>query len=190
MEAVVPESNTFLVDSSSQRHIVDAWLLVGSRGLAASYPNFVQWRHTGFAADGLSAPVLAALLCVYLVPAAGLYLALTVGRSSQLSARTVPLRRLALLIVAVPPAFTLLGVLLLLMKITGADAAVWRGLCASVMIELRSEFKRRRIVYEQKLQSRRSCLLEFRGWPGIRLDNQDPHARYGVQRLSAPCQSR
>jgi hypothetical protein len=69
-----------------------------------------------------TATALAGLLCAYLVPAAGFSLALALGQSSEATARTVLLRRLALFIVASPPAFTLLGVLLYLMRISDADA--------------------------------------------------------------------
>jgi hypothetical protein len=108
---------------------LNAWLLVGAGGLTACYPNFLQWWHTSYTAHGLSAAALTALFCVYFVPATGFYLALVLGRSSLLTVRTLLLRRLALLMVAVPPAFSLLGMMLLLMKINDADAAVWRGAC-------------------------------------------------------------
>jgi hypothetical protein len=125
-------SRTATADLGSRRVIVDAWLLLGAGALTVSYPNFLNWWHSSYSAHGLTATALAWLLCAYLVPVAGFSLALALGQSSQPTARTVLLRRLALFIVVTPPAFTLLGVLLYLMRISDADAVAWRGLCALV----------------------------------------------------------
>jgi hypothetical protein len=100
--------------------------------LAGSYPALLQSRHGQYLAHGITLSALLALVGAYVVPVAGFCAGVAFGRVPQPSGRTVLLFRLSLIMVATPPAFTLVGVVLYLMKITGADTGVWVALCAII----------------------------------------------------------
>lgn len=105
------------------------WLWLLPFAAALYYPWALQWAHAGFLAhDAPRLTPLFSLLTAYLVPLAGFLVLYVLGQQAVLTDRLVLARRLAHLAVAAPPAYTLLGVLLYLMKINGHDIAVWTGL--------------------------------------------------------------
>lgn len=105
------------------------WLWLLPFAAALYYPWALRWAHAGFVArDGSGVAPLLSLLTAYLAPLAGFLALYALGRQAALTDRLVLARRLAHLAVAAPPAYTLLGVLLYLMKINGHDIAVWTGL--------------------------------------------------------------
>ncbi len=83
--------------------------------------------------DGAPLAAGAWLLSACLAPLSGVLAVHLLGRHA-VSARQLTAARLAHLAVAAPPLFTLMGVLLYLMKINGHDAAVWSGLWAVLLL--------------------------------------------------------
>ncbi|MFM0572072.1 hypothetical protein PQQ88_27565 [Paraburkholderia caledonica] len=101
--------------------------------LALGYP----WYLTKFfeATDSHStASALFAIALVYAVPASAFVSLLSLGRLTVSGRQGVILRRLAHFTFASPPLYVIVGVLLYLMKVNGADAKVWLGLWATVIV--------------------------------------------------------
>jgi hypothetical protein len=93
---------------------------------ALCYPFLLAQLHR-YATAGFGAWASLLLTLVCLIPAAGLLNIYRLGKRPQPGARSVLARRLSHLVVATPPLFTLLGVVLYLMKIDGIDGVVWIG---------------------------------------------------------------
>jgi hypothetical protein len=104
----MPGSETSATAGRSGGSSLHIWLLVATGVLAAFYPTLLQAWHAQYLAHGITLNALFALSTAYLVPAAGFSLAVAFGRPPRPSSRTLLLRRLSLIIVAVlyglPPA--------------------------------------------------------------------------------------
>ena len=100
--------------------------------LALGYP----WYLTKFyeATNHSTVGALFAMALVYAVPASAFVSLLTLARLDVSGRHAVILRRLAHLTFASPPLYVILGVLLYLMKINGADGKVWLGLWSAVIV--------------------------------------------------------
>ncbi|MBP0596034.1 hypothetical protein J8I87_41795 [Paraburkholderia sp. LEh10] len=100
--------------------------------LALGYPWYLTrfYEATG---NHSTAGALFAMALVYAVPASAFVSLLTLGRLDVSGRQTVILRRLSHLTFASPPLYVIVGVLLYLMKINGADGKVWLGLWAAVI---------------------------------------------------------
>lgn len=116
-----------LVDTPSAS-VITEWLWLLPFAAALYYPWALSWSqqaHVG----GAGGPVtLALILSAYAVPALAFACVYFTGAQPAITGRLVLARRLACLAVAAPPAYTLLGVLLYLMKINGHDIQVWTAL--------------------------------------------------------------
>jgi len=111
------------------------WLLPFAAALA--YPWTLAQFHLAYS-DGheMTAAAALALLGAYAVPALGLWLAWRLGAQQGRGIAPASLRaaRLAQLVIAAPPLYTLLGVFLYLMKINDHDGAVWVGLWCTAAV--------------------------------------------------------
>lgn len=111
--------------ANSQRE----WLWLIPFAAALYYPWALQWANTTIASIGQITPyAFIQILTAYTVPIIGFAVLHHLGKQETLTDRLVLARRLSYLVVAAPPAFTLVGVLLFLMKINGHDNAVWTGI--------------------------------------------------------------
>jgi hypothetical protein len=104
-----------------------AWLWLPAITSALAYPFALRAFHATYTSDGFDLGSLLAVTAAYAVPAFGLWVAWWLGRCAPTHARTLLARRVAHLVVAVPPAFTIVGVVLHLMHIENADIPVWIG---------------------------------------------------------------
>ena len=111
-----------------------AWLWLPTLIFAAVYPLCLKAFHNEYIANGMDLWATLALALAYSVPAFALFVAWRLGGVERFSTRTLLARRVALFAVAAPPAFTLLGVLLYLMKISNADVAVWIDMWIAIAI--------------------------------------------------------
>lgn len=102
------------------------WLWLLPFGAALAYPFFLDAFHSSVST---ASPGWWWLLCAFLVPFVGLAAAHRLRRAAHGQGAALLSLRLAHAVVAAPPLFTLMGVLLYLMKIYGHDNAVWLGLC-------------------------------------------------------------
>lgn len=108
------------------------WLWLLPFAAALYYPWALQWSNLAHV-GGAGGPVtLALMLSAYAVPVVAFYCVFVTGVQPMMSARLVLARRLACLAVATPPAYTLMGVLLYLMKVNGHDLVMWSGLWLAV----------------------------------------------------------
>jgi hypothetical protein len=101
--------------------------------LALGYPWYLA-RFYEAASSHNALDTLFAVALVFAVPASAFFSLLSLARLDAGGARTIILRRLAHFAIASPPLFVILGVLLYLMKINGADGKVWLGLWAAVIV--------------------------------------------------------
>jgi hypothetical protein len=130
-----------LTDKDSLSHESEAawvWLLPFAAVLA--YPQLLALFYSQVHESGGSRTLaVVSIVLAFGVSALGFATALRVGRSGQPGSRGLTARRFAYLTIAAPPMFTFLGVILYLMKIDGADAAVWSGLwiAAAVLAAMR-----------------------------------------------------
>ncbi|MDQ0740294.1 hypothetical protein [Pseudomonas sp. W4I3] len=108
--------------------VVFEWLWLLPFAAALYYPWALLWSNQAHVAGAGSLVTVGWMLTAYAVPLTAFVCVYVTGAQPLISGRLVLARRLACLAVAVPPAFTLLGVLLYLMKIYGHDIAVWSGL--------------------------------------------------------------
>jgi len=110
------------------------WMWLAPFAAAPFYPYALDRFHNAYVGAHAMGPMAwLYLLAAYAIPALGLLFAWRLGAAAPQDLGPARLRaaRLAQLVVAAPPMFTLLGVLLYLMKIAGHDGAVWLGLwCA------------------------------------------------------------
>ncbi|MDZ5431353.1 hypothetical protein T3H00_01560 [Pseudomonas fluorescens] len=104
------------------------WLWLLPFAAALYYPWALSWSNQAHLAGAGSLVTVALLLTAYAVPTIAFICVYLTGAQPVITGRLVLARRLACLAVAAPPAYTLLGVLLYLMKIYGHDMAVWTGL--------------------------------------------------------------
>lgn len=104
------------------------WLWLLPFAAALYYPWALQWSNQAHVAEAGAPVTLALMLSAYAVPILAFYCVFVTGMQPVMTARLVLARRLACLAVAAPPAYTLMGVLLYLMKINGHDLWVWSGL--------------------------------------------------------------
>lgn len=104
------------------------WLWLLPFAAALYYPWALAWSNQAHVAGAGTPVVLALILSAYAVPLLAFACVYATGVQPVMSARLVLARRLSCLAVAAPPAYTLMGVLLYLMKIEGHDIAVWSGL--------------------------------------------------------------
>lgn len=110
-----------------------AWILPFAAALL--YPWFLASFHAELAgAHRLTWLAWFWIACAYLVPAIGVGCAYRLGTCQRRSPVHVLGARLAHVVVAVPPLFTLMGVLLYLMKIEGHDGMVWAGLWSAMLV--------------------------------------------------------
>lgn len=108
------------------------WLLAATV-LALGYP----WSLAKFYEEHHNHHTVGALLAIALVFAVPVFAFLSLQRLARVDTddrRVVILRRLAHLTFASPPLFVILGVLLYLMKIYGADGKVWLGLWSVIIV--------------------------------------------------------
>jgi hypothetical protein len=102
--------------------------------LALGYPWYLAAFYAALK-DHRMVGVLIAITLVFAVPAAAFISIIKLSRRlDTTSPKVVILRRLAHLTFTSPPLFVIMGVLLYLMKINGADARVWLGLWAAVIV--------------------------------------------------------
>lgn len=104
------------------------WLWLLPFAAALYYPWALAWGNQAHLAGAGTPVVLALILSAYAVPLLAFACVYVTGAQPAMSARLVLARRLSCLAVAAPPAYTLMGVVLYLMKIYGHDIAVWSGL--------------------------------------------------------------
>ncbi|QZP36093.1 hypothetical protein K5K95_25535 [Pseudomonas sp. DR48] len=104
------------------------WLWLLPFAAALYYPWALSWSNQAHLSGASPLVTVAIMLTAYAVPAMAFICVYLTGAQPVISGRMVLARRLACLAVAAPPAYTLLGVLLYLMKIYGHDIAVWTGL--------------------------------------------------------------
>lgn len=110
------------------------WLWLLPFIVALGYPFFLASFHGQFAAaHAMTALAWLEIACAYAVPALALAVAHRLRAGGQ-TPQALLGARLAQAVVVAPPLFTLLGVLLYLMKIDGHDGAVWSGLLAVLMV--------------------------------------------------------
>jgi len=112
------------------------WLWVPAVGGACVYPFALRAFHHAYLGRGWSPATWLDLGAAYAVPAFALWVSAVLGTVSPLSARALMARRTALLVVATPPAFTLLGVVLYLARIEGNDIPVWIVTWAVIAVAL------------------------------------------------------
>ena len=112
------------------------WLWVPAVGFAIVYPFALDAFHAAYIIHGWSVAALFYITAAYCVPGFALWAAWRLGGMSHPSARALMARRIALFVVAAPPAFTLLGVILYLMKIQNADIPVWIAMWAVIGVLL------------------------------------------------------
>lgn len=98
-----------------------SWLLPVAA--AVSYPTLLAMSHA--AGGGSPYSRLGLLLGAFLVPVSGMLALFGLERASAPGGRLFVAKRASTLVVAAPPMYTLMGVLLYLMKINGHDNAVW-----------------------------------------------------------------
>lgn len=102
---------------------------------ALYYPWGLKWANASIVLNhGLTLGGLLSLVSAYLTPIVGFYCLYRLGKQEVPTDRLVLARRLSHLAVAAPPAYTLLGVLLYLMKIYGHDIGVWTALWAALTV--------------------------------------------------------
>ncbi len=103
-----------------------AWSWLPPFAAVLAYPHLLAAFYQRFNGS----PVLAvlAMASAFAVTVLGFAFVWRLGHAPHPTARSLTARRFAYLTVAAPPLFTFMGVLLYLMKIEGADAAVWTGL--------------------------------------------------------------
>jgi hypothetical protein len=92
--------------------------------LVLLYPTLLSSAHAEGGSGRVAARVLL-LAAAYLVPLSGLVLLWYSNRDTGPDAYLFRAKRIATLVVAVPPLYTLMGVVLYLMRIDGLDNAVW-----------------------------------------------------------------
>lgn len=97
-------------------------------GAMLIYPSLLSAAHAAFVGGDLAIGS-AWLLLAFLAPLSGLGVAYFLRQSDEGS--NEGLARIASWAVVVPPAYTLVGVVLYLAKITISDQVVWLGLCAA-----------------------------------------------------------
>jgi hypothetical protein len=103
------------------------WLL--PLGAALCYPWSLRWFNLEFApAPANVPPALLALLSAHAVPVIGFVCAYRLAREPEPMPRVIFARWFAHLAVGVPSFYTLLGVVLHLIRVTGLDIAVWTAL--------------------------------------------------------------
>ncbi|OXC76765.1 membrane protein [Caballeronia sordidicola] len=101
--------------------------------MALGYPWYLAWFYTAVS-DHSAAGVLVAVACVLAVPASAFASLLTLARLESTDGRVTIFRRLAHFTFASPPLFVIVGVLLYLIKVNGADAKVWLGLWSAIIV--------------------------------------------------------
>ncbi|QCP52847.1 hypothetical protein FAZ95_27415 [Trinickia violacea] len=101
--------------------------------LALGYPWYLA-RFYEEAGSHHTVGALFAIALVFAVPASAFLSLLSLARLDVSGGQAVVLRRLTHFTFASPPLFVILGVLLYLMKINGADGKVWLGLWAAVIV--------------------------------------------------------
>ncbi|MFC0401690.1 hypothetical protein [Paraburkholderia rhizosphaerae] len=101
--------------------------------LALGYPWYLA-RFYEEAGNHHTLGALFAIALVWVVPASAFVSLLSLARLDVIDAKAVILRRLAHFTFASPPLFVIIGVLLYLMKINGADGKVWLALWATVVV--------------------------------------------------------
>jgi hypothetical protein len=100
--------------------------------LALGYPWYLA-RFYETAGNHHTTGELLALALVFAVPLSAFFSLVSLARLDLSSGHVVILRRLMHFTFASPPLFVILGVLLYLMKINGADGKVWLGLWGAVI---------------------------------------------------------
>lgn len=109
-----------------------AWLWLPAALSVFAYPFALDAFHAAYAAHGFAPGAVLAISVAYSVPAFAVWVAWRLGRIAHPRARTLVARRAVHLFVATPPIFTLMGVLLYLMKINNADIPTWIGLWTAI----------------------------------------------------------
>lgn len=110
-----------------------AWVWVPCVVGALAYPHLLAAFHLQFSsADGSLVGAVTAMILAFGVSALGLLGAFASGRNDFQGPRVRTARRITHLVVAVPPLFVLMGVLLFLMRVEGMDVAVWTALWLAV----------------------------------------------------------
>ena len=112
------------------------WLSVLPVLAALYYPWALIAAHQSYTSATPSLAFLLYLIAAYAVPVFGLICAWRVGCGQQdpSDARRAIARKMGCAAVAAPPAYTLMGVVLYLIKVNGAEMAVWTALCLSVAL--------------------------------------------------------
>ncbi|WP_233836398.1 hypothetical protein [Paraburkholderia sp. ZP32-5] len=101
--------------------------------LALGYPWYLA-RFYDEAGNHHVMGALFAVALVFAVPVSAFFSLLSLARLERSEGKAVILRRLAHFTFASPPLFVIVGVLLYLMKINGADGKVWLGIWACVIV--------------------------------------------------------
>lgn len=112
--------------SSPYWHFVPTMLVLAYPWYLAKFNEAIDSHNT--------AGALFTIALVYAVPASAFVSLLTLARLDVSSWQSVILRRLAHFTFAAPSMYVIVGVFLYLMKINGADAKVWLGLWAAVIV--------------------------------------------------------
>lgn len=101
--------------------------------MTLGYPWYLARFYEG-AGSHHTVGALFAIALVFVVPLSAFFSLQSLSRLDVSDGRVVILRRLAHFTFASPPLFVILGVVLYLMKIQGADGKVWLGLWAVVIV--------------------------------------------------------
>lgn len=110
-----------------------AWVWIPCVLAALAYPHLLATFHYQFnSADGSRVLALPAMILAFGVSGLGLLGAFASGRNGLQGPRVRIARRIAHLVVAVPPLFVFMGVLLFLMRVEGKDVAVWTAVWLAV----------------------------------------------------------
>ncbi|AOB33430.1 hypothetical protein AKI39_05135 [Bordetella sp. H567] len=108
------------------------WVWILPLACVLYYPWALSLANRAYTNGNGPTVVVAWLMTAYAVPAFAFFCAYKVGTVAVPTARIVLARRLCCLAFAAPPAYTLVGVLLYLMKIELPDIAVWTTLWLSI----------------------------------------------------------
>jgi hypothetical protein len=116
------------IPTHRQPHHWLEWLWLLPFAAALYYPWALSWSNQAHLAGAGMPVTLGLILSAYAVPLLAFACVYVTGIQPVESRRLILARRLSCLAVAVPPAYTLVGVVLYLMKIDGHDIVVWSGL--------------------------------------------------------------
>lgn len=123
------------LQTTRQIDIAAQWLWLLPFAAVFYYPwALMAFHNEVIASNGFTGIALLWIISVYMVPGIGFVTLHRLGKIERPLGREIVSRRLSHLVVAAPPAFTIMGVFLYLMKVNGHDAAVWTGIWAALTI--------------------------------------------------------